>query len=952
MLMKIVQFFKKAVGGSMILAALACPVFTSCADFSTDLEDVRQDLSDLEDRVEALEAKLNTDLAALQTLLESQIAAVAGDLTELEGKVDGLVTVKECKQNSKGEWEVTLTDGTKFTVYPEYEQDYSGIVTTTTIDGVLYWAVFDENGKAKAITVDGQLVPVVDAVPQTKKGDDGYFYVSFDGGETWEPTGVTEPCVFAGAEIVLSDNFTDEEEAQGYGEETPMYVVLTLPDGNTITVSIDGAARFFFGSNYGGPVSSQYASYGETVTLQAQVAGIESWIKEVPSGWVITESTALLQYGIVEFNITAPTAEAIASGAALAEGNLKVLAVAEGGKSITSSVRLTTRPFNSFAAAKGAITLEMNNGVGGYLLGVSTVADYNAEAILAELKPIVEAFEEEENWWTGEIVLSPSWSPWYVDGNATTLDDNYMSQSIEGYPISDLVNIIDLEPGAQYIVWAVALNSWYDDTTYQSGYTVGSIVSVPYLNAFINLDETKTEVSFNDIQIHVEFDGVTAFYGYFASAQYGAPSLNEIASEVNDQIAWGYYPYDVTFENGIYDGNPNDLVMGWQPIEPGATYYLYLVPAVEGKTKYTAADVYYYEWTTDALAAGGKATVTAGEATLEFNKISVPLTASDEDAAYIYYAYVDPQMLPTISDKQAYLVESGKRIEGASGLVSESNLLTNTTRTLLALAIDKYGCYGDVFQQDYTTKTLEYASATVTAEVQGTPSTSGYVKISCSADVEEYLYWYGAKDNYVYNDNFGGTVDSVSEYFALNPLFYYIKHITPAEIPADGIEMTRLTVGAPHVFAVSAKLTDGTYTKATLVEFNPSLDLGNFVYATDDNGNENAAWVAAKPTVNAKTESIGDFTHVTWSVDVPAGYTAKTAYIHEEYLKNYPTAKDKVQFILTYEYIDLYDVVAGEQYSYPYGSKGGDIYTVVCDAEGNYYETYVTKLNITGGFGV
>ena len=32
--MKLGQFFKKAVGGSMILAALACPVFTSCYDDS------------------------------------------------------------------------------------------------------------------------------------------------------------------------------------------------------------------------------------------------------------------------------------------------------------------------------------------------------------------------------------------------------------------------------------------------------------------------------------------------------------------------------------------------------------------------------------------------------------------------------------------------------------------------------------------------------------------------------------------------------------------------------------------------------------------------------------------------------------------------------------------------------------------------------------------------------
>ena len=69
----------------MILAALACPVFNSCADFGTDIEGLKGDLEDLENRVVALEQRLNTDLAALQTLLEGKINAVAGDLAELEG---------------------------------------------------------------------------------------------------------------------------------------------------------------------------------------------------------------------------------------------------------------------------------------------------------------------------------------------------------------------------------------------------------------------------------------------------------------------------------------------------------------------------------------------------------------------------------------------------------------------------------------------------------------------------------------------------------------------------------------------------------------------------------------------------------------------------------------------------------------------------------------------------
>ncbi|MBQ2873731.1 MAG: hypothetical protein IJE85_00375, partial [Bacteroidales bacterium] len=286
--MKIGQFFKKMVGGSMILAALACPVFNSCADFSTDIEDLKGELADLEGRVEALEQKLNTDLAALQSLLQGQIDAINGeidgingDIADLLGKVNGLVTVKECKQNANGEYELTLSDGTKFTVYPKFEQNYEGLVTTITLDGVVYWAMFDAAGSPKAMTdKDGNLIPVVDAVPQTKKGDDGFFYVSFDGGQTWEPTGVSEPCVFAGAEVVYN-------EAMG----VPAYVVLTLADGNTITVTIDGAAYFMFGNMYlGGPIEVQYVGYGTTTAVEIAGMNIQNWVKEVPAGWKVVEN--------------------------------------------------------------------------------------------------------------------------------------------------------------------------------------------------------------------------------------------------------------------------------------------------------------------------------------------------------------------------------------------------------------------------------------------------------------------------------------------------------------------------------------------------------------------------------------------------------------------------------------------------------------------------------------
>ena len=82
----------------MILAALACPVFTSCYDDSAlngRLDKVEQDVQTLSDKLAALESKLNLELTALQTLLEGKIAA-------LQGQVDALVTVSSCTAQKNG----------------------------------------------------------------------------------------------------------------------------------------------------------------------------------------------------------------------------------------------------------------------------------------------------------------------------------------------------------------------------------------------------------------------------------------------------------------------------------------------------------------------------------------------------------------------------------------------------------------------------------------------------------------------------------------------------------------------------------------------------------------------------------------------------------------------------------------------------------------------------------
>ena len=931
----------------MILAALACPVFTSCYDDSAlneRIDKVEGDIADLDQRLKDLETRLNNELQALQTLLEGKITALQGQVGDLGTQIKGLVTVSSCVKQSDGSYEITLSDGSKFTVYPEYEQDLTGVVTTTTLNGVLYWAIY-EDGKPVVVTdAEGNPVPVVGVTPQVDVDPaTGNVYVTFDG-EEWINIGNNKPCVFSDAEVVYTDNYTDEEEAQGWGEETPMYVTITLPDGNTITVTIDGAASFRFASNHGGLISTQFVNPGKTATIPVAATNITDWVKEVPAGWVIKENTQYLaEYGQAEFDVTAPTAEAIASGAAVAEGTLKVLAVAEGGKTVTASVTLTTKAFKTIQAGKGNLTVEMNSGVHGYLVGVSPVADFNADAILDELRPVVEYVADPNDW------MDFGWSPWYVDENATPLDDNYFDGSIEEYPIANLKTAVEFVEGEQYVIWVIALDQWTDETTWASGWNLGAMHTVNYLNAFVNLETTL--LAFNDIQISAEFKGINMFYGGFSEKYSDDDNRADIVAEINNYGMY-YSPIEVSseWENGIYVGDPNTLVDGYQTIQPGTTYYLYILPYVEGKTKYTVSDLYYYEWTTESLMANGSAVVTVAGSTPDFKKVSVDLAA--ENAVYIYYYFVDPAMVSTIADKQDYLLNNGYMSAGATVTANKTGLNPGQTTTLLAMAVDQYGCYGDVLVQEFTAKTMEYAAATVTAELQGTPSQTGIVKFSCDAEVDTYYYWYKSADHFTWGDSYyGTTVETASAYIALTPNSSYMNKVTAAELPADGIEMTGLTVGSPCYFVVSAKLTDGTYTKATILSFTPEMNLGNFVYAMDDNGNENPAWVAAKPTVKANIQTIGDFTTVEWTVDLPAGYTAITACFHQDYLIDYPSAKSKVQYILTSEYIGSAEVVAGETYVNNYASPGYNVYTVVWDAEGNYYETFVTELNISGGFG-
>ena len=266
------------------------------------------------------------------------------------------------------------------------------------------------------------------------------------------------------------------------------------------------------------------------------------------------------------------------------------------------------------------------------------------------------------------------------------------------------------------------------------------------------------------------------------------------------------------------------------------------------------------------------------------------------------------------------------------------------------MAVDADGKYGEVAVGNYAVPAYEYNNIKLSVQLIS-DAVKGYNSFKITAEggeVAEYRYIFVKTDAYAWYNQLGGSYE-----------------IAEAKI-ATGYSTSKATVDSTGVFSnpyansygdwillVAAKDKDGVFSRLAHLEVKVMFNLGNFVSAKDINGNDNPTWVEAKPTVAIETSTVGDFTHVSWSVsNVPAGYTAQTFIVHDDYLVDYPTGKDKANYILTSGVIELQDVTAEEdRHEYGWGSPGDNVWVLLKDAEGNYYEPYKYECNITSIFG-
>ena len=313
-------------------------------------DDLKNSISGLEDRMDKLEASLQsvqTDLSTLKTLTDalSQNKSIA---SVLENE-DGSYTIKFSDQT-----EVTIRNGENGEDAPQIT------VIKNEEDGIYYWGITGTDGK-KTFLKDGEgnLMPVTAAAPKIRiNTNTKEWEISTDGGKTWEPTGVYASGEGTGDTSLFSEVSQDDD-----------YAYFTLKDGTILKLLKSKELKCDILSG------KQYFKNGEEKLISVEMSGISKYTVTKPDGWKVSLSGKGL-------TITAPVAE---NQYAETSGKVAIMAVASGGQSIISEIPVIIGDAPVVISTVGqTVSTTLTNGIEMYYLGVLEINEYSAETV-AEL---------------------------------------------------------------------------------------------------------------------------------------------------------------------------------------------------------------------------------------------------------------------------------------------------------------------------------------------------------------------------------------------------------------------------------------------------------------------------------------------------------------------------------------------------------------------------------------
>ena len=717
------------------LSAIALAA-VSCYDDSGILEK----LENLDERLTKVEAKLNTDVEAINSKIEGLDAAykladagfaesiknLTTQLDALDGEVDGIVStyatdkeqllaaiaqlqqadenlakedkkvldalvsvgVTNVSKNADGDVVITFVDGASVTI-PTTPQE--SLVTVVEVDGVKYWAVI-EDGVAKSLEV-----PVGHVDIKFQVNEDNCLLFSVDGGATWQETGAY---VADNADSLIDfyQGETDEMDWDTYEYIKEDFYTVVF-GGETYYLPIYKVDNSVVALKAG----KTYFSYGEVKVVDVVLSEITSmYVMSKPDGWRTKLDGKKL-------TVTAPAEANVASGVAEADGEVLLHCTTSEGKCKVAVLAVATTPgFSLTLAEDGTLTIVNPLVVSQINHMGDTITDFNdayvglAELAAFEADPIayVSGIQDNDdamwyglsNWKMNSAEYDDDWNMIYKIGGAytpVTYEVDFIETTVpEMYADWTYGDEI---PATPFVVWACPMD--------ESG--MPRVADLVYAYYYPSIKATITEVaaSTSDVEVSVSVIGTDNYYvGLVADEQlYGFPIDEYMQMQEGPfgyfQMALQYGMADYAFQKmgtqfgGEFGEQMTETITAsmlnyGQPLMPNTHFYMWVFPVVDGVelADYTYEKnlkPYIYEFTTAGLTAGGSATVEFGEESLSFSAMNVEVAS--EGATMIYYNWFDTDTYNAFVDDAAIteaLLNEGYVIGDEMGTAVNQNKVT------------------------------------------------------------------------------------------------------------------------------------------------------------------------------------------------------------------------------------------------------------------------------------
>lgn len=733
-----------------ILAGALALLAVSCYDDS----ELRGKVGKLDERVTALEAKLNAEVGGLNDLAtrlaaaEAGITTLNGNVTTFTSQITGILTrldavdgaadgkiknledaiaalqAADVKFNTdlaaaaakiavtkveevKGVVELTLADGSKVALSkPLSNVENSGLVTVVETEDGMFWGTVGADG-----TVTNLQVPVghPDVDIEFQVSAEGELQYSVNGGE-FVATGVTTSDL-SGQEYLI----TDVEVAEGVVVITIGETVLSLPMYNpTPTVMIKSGKQFF--------------EYSASKTVEVGVEGVEKLhVMNQPYGW-----KASLNGGAL--TVTAPSetnTDAELSGVVVLHGDAN-------GACITAALNVEVGEGMVISVDEAGLVTLINPIVAPKIDHMGDVVGMVFGNAIVGYMPVdvFNTFSSME-----ELATTLTYDTEGLDGVFSFLENvrgNYAAQleyDEEKYAVDTLTFTLEQfgantwpkyvpVKGEKYVIFAIPQDNqkvYPEDAAY-----------VYYEPVIV---EPVAEASFNDITLTVNTYGADVVYAGLAEA---AMFEGEDAMTFEEFMEKGYgyggrwkqFQQEGDFEAiGQEVANGEEISLAelndGESLLPSTKYIVWLMPKKGSKApaEYDYAKdfkPYVFEFTTADIVAGGtEATLEAGEMT--YSSISVNVTPAEGTSAW--YKFYEVGEIDEMTDiKLAIDVMSyGSPLYGTAA--EEIMLQDGKTKVLVVLSIDEEGKFA-LATQSYSTLSYPIVD-TITATVESVTKGEG-----------------------------------------------------------------------------------------------------------------------------------------------------------------------------------------------------------------------------------